>query len=243
MNVPDGDGDGGCGWQQPPRVIVWDIDDTLVLESSFVRSGFLAVEQWLAREHGVQGFFAKAWHAFERGVRGTIFNEALRASSLRVTQELIGELVGVYREHRPQIALLGDACAAIEGARAAGIAMAVITDGPVVMQGNKVRALGLDGVASPCVLAWSEGKALGKPHPSSFERVQQVHGVGGEELVYIADNPVKDFVAPRALGWRTIRVRRRGGLHHEVDSGDDVDVELRDLSDVLARLGVYRTAS
>ena len=32
-------------------------------------------------------------------------------------------------------------------------------------------------------------------------------------FVYVADNPRKDFIAPRALGWRTVRIRRRGGEH------------------------------
>jgi putative hydrolase of the HAD superfamily len=31
--------------------------------------------------------------------------------------------------------------------------------------------------------------------------------------VYVADNPRKDFLAPRALGWRSARVRRPGGEH------------------------------
>lgn len=36
-------------------------------------------------------------------------------------------------------------------------------------------------------------------------------------FVYVADNPGKDFIAPKELGWGAIRVRRPGGLHENVD--------------------------
>ncbi len=62
-------------------------------------------------------------------------------------------------------------------------------------------------------------------------------GSHGADNVYLADNPRKDFVAPRALGWRTVRVRRPESLHVDVDSGEDVDVEVADLSEVACLLG------
>ena len=53
----------------------------------------------------------------------------------------------------------------------------------------------------------------------------------------MADNPAKDFVAPHRLGWRTVRVRRAGGLHADVSSGDDVDVEISGLAELDTALG------
>ena len=32
-------------------------------------------------------------------------------------------------------------------------------------------------------------------------------------FVYVGDNPVKDFVAPNAMGWTTIQIVRDGGIH------------------------------
>lgn len=226
-------------WETAPKVIVWDVDDTLVLERDFARSGFAAVGEWLASERSVAGFYSEAWQAFERGVRGTIFNEALsRLDHPQADTALIKELVRIYREHEPNIHLLGDAEGAIRQAQINDIAMAVITDGPPAMQANKVKALDIEDIADPVVLAWTKGKEFGKPHPSAFVQVQQHLKASGSELVYIADNPMKDFVAPRELGWRTVRVRRRFGLHTDVPSGDDVDCEVTSLTNVLELLGV-----
>ena len=54
----------------------------------------------------------------------------------------------------------------------------------------------------------------------------------------MADNPAKDFVSPRQLGWRTVRIRRTGGLHAEVAGGSDIDVELSCLDELLPVLGI-----
>ncbi len=41
-----------------------------------------------------------------------------------------------------------------------------------------------------------------------------------EQCVYIADNPLKDFIAPAALGWMpSIRVRLAGGLVADLATG------------------------
>jgi putative hydrolase of the HAD superfamily len=87
------------------------------------------------------------------------------------------------------------------------------------------------------VLTEELGAGYGKPHPRAFEVVEARVGTRGADNVYLADNPRKDFGGPRALGWRTVRVRRPGSLHVDVPSGADVDVEVPDLSDLAARLG------
>ena len=207
------------------QVVVFDVDDTLYLERDYVRSGFRAVGDWLASEHGVTGFSDAAWNTFLSGVRGRIFNHALEALGCEQTPELIGQLVKAYREHDPDIALAPDAAVALEEAVKRG-PVSVITDGPVASQERKVRALGLQAVAHPVICTWRAGREFGKPHERAFREVEEATGMSGERLVYVADNPTKDFVAPRALGWRTIRVRRPGGLNTPLPTGDDVDVEL-----------------
>jgi len=57
-------------------VVVFDLDDTLYLERDYVRSGFRAVDAWLA-SRGILGFFGEAWANFENGLRGKAFDRAL----------------------------------------------------------------------------------------------------------------------------------------------------------------------
>ena len=61
-------------------VVVFDLDDTLYLERDYVRSGFRAVDAWLA-SRGILGFFGEAWANFENGLRGKAFDRAPGRSS------------------------------------------------------------------------------------------------------------------------------------------------------------------
>jgi putative hydrolase of the HAD superfamily len=219
------------------EVVVFDVDDTLYLEHDYVRSGFHAVDAWATESLGIHGFEKLAWTAFEDGVRGSIFDAALIGCGLEPTPELIARLVGVYREHTPAIGLLPDAAACL-GALKGRARLAVVSDGPLQSQLAKVRALGLEALVDEIVLTEELGAGFGKPNPRAFELVEERLGAAGGACVYVADNPAKDFDGPAGRGWRTVRIRRAGGLHRDVPNGIAVSAELEDLSALPALLGL-----
>lgn len=212
--------------------VVFDVDDTLYLERDYVRSGFEAVGRWASVHLGLDGVGSAAWEAFCAGRRRTIFDDVLTAQGVR-DPEVVAAMVDVYRRHRPTIALEPDARQCLDELRGRAV-LAVVTDGPRHSQRAKVSALGLPGRTSLVVVTEELGPGRGKPHPLAFEVVEARTGVRAEACTYVADNPTKDFAAPRALGWRTVRVRRPGSLHEGTESGDDVDVEVEDLGCALA---------
>ena len=209
--------------------VVFDLDDTLYLERDYVRSGFAAAGAWAEREWCVQDFAERAWREFQSGRRGDIFNHVLAACGL-CTGEAVAELLRVYRSHLPRISLLPDSVTCLAALRPHA-RLAVISDGPLEAQQKKVLALGLDTAVEMMVLTGLWGQEFWKPHPRAFEYVQQQIGVAPGCCVYIGDNPAKDFVAPRRLGWHTIRVRRLGGLHfeREAPAGCSAEYEVHDL--------------
>lgn len=213
------------------RCVVFDLDDTLFLERDYVRSGLEAVGRWLEEERDVWGFVRVAWSSFEEGIRGHLFDVVLTRLGVDVAPELIAELVAVYRNHRPRIAVLPDAAASLRDLRGR-CSTAVVTDGPAASQRAKVAALGLERLMDHIVLTADLGDGYGKPHPHAFRMVERRSGPRGPACVYVADNPAKDFAGPKQLGWRTVRVRRPEGLHARVPSGTDVDVETDELSDL-----------
>ena len=175
--------------------------------------------RWARDELGVDDLGDRAWAAFEAGVRRTIFDEALAGSGVDVTDDLVPRLVEVYRSHAPTIELLTDARDWLDGL-APHVALAVVTDGPLASQQAKAEALLLSRWADLIVFTETLGPGRGKPHPAAFEQLEREVGLDGDRCAYVADNPAKDFVAPHRLGWRTVRVRRAGGLHAEEPSGD-----------------------
>jgi putative hydrolase of the HAD superfamily len=217
------------------RCVVFDIDDTLYLERDYVRSGFAAIDRVVSERFGAGGFAIQAWELFEQGIRGNTFDLALRACGVEASPADIESLVTAYRQHLPAISLAADAAAclaAIEGK----VAIAAISDGPFDSQHNKALALGLARWCEPVVLTATLGEGKGKPHPAAFQRVEQATGFRGDQCLYLADNPAKDFQGPRGLGWRTIRIRRPLGLHFDVDAPAIWDVEMADLGKVAGLL-------
>lgn len=209
------------------KLIVLDVDDTLYLERDYVRSGFHAV----ARHLGDPGFARVAWAEFEAGTRGNIFDVALAQLPPEVGgRTTVRELVEVYRNHMPEIALCEDAeefRRQVEGRFDLG----VVTDGPAASQNNKITALGLRSWISECVVTGERGDGWPKPSTRGFLYLQEHFGRAGDECVYLADNPAKDFTGPQQLGWHTIRVRRPGGLHKDVPHTPDnpADHDMADL--------------
>lgn len=207
--------------------VVFDIDDTLYLERDYVRSGFAAIE----RLHGLSGFAEAAWQLFLDGARGDTIDRALRVLGVGRGAALIPQLVDTYRRHQPDIGLLPDALRWLEH-HDVGIHLACVTDGPLLSQRAKVRALGLATWFPTIVMTAALGAGYSKPHVRAFQEITRVTGLPPRRHVYVADNPQKDFDGPRQLGWTTIRIRRRGGLHAELATPTLVDHELTDLYDL-----------
>ena len=207
-----------------PFGIVMDLDDTLYLERDYVESGFRAIDAHL-RDLGVEGFAEACRDAAGRGIRGRVFDTAL--ARLDVRDIGVTQLVALYRSHKPRIALAPDARRFLK--RFAGCAKALVSDGPLPAQSAKVEALGLDDLFDAIVLTDRWGREFWKPHERAFRAVEDAFALPASRLVYVADNPAKDFVTPRALGWRTLQVARRNRVHHveasDADHAADAAVE------------------
>jgi len=215
--------------------LVFDVDDTLYLEREYVRSGFNVVDRHLAEQHEVFGFGTAAWTQFQFGVRGTIFDEALRALNVAPRAGLINELVQLYRSHMPSISIDETDVASLQRL-GHDHSLGVITDGPAASQRAKVAALGIDDWSSITIVTDELGRDYWKPHPRSYEMVMEHSGWSPERHVYVADNPTKDFIAPTSLGWTSIRLRQDNQLHSAHPSGCDVHAEIGSLDELEAAL-------
>ena len=193
---------------------VVDIDDTLYLERDYVRSGFCAVGRWLAENRNVKDFFERAWALFESGARGNVFDTVLEDLGI-FDEDLIKQLVNIYRAHYPDISLQDDAMEFLEKHNRDDLA--IISDGYASAQWAKIRALNLEQYVDKIIVTDDWGKEFWKPNPRAYILAQGKRSP--EECVYIADNPLKDFDVPTKLGWApSFRIRRKESLHYKIDT-------------------------
>jgi len=215
-------------------VLIFDLDDTLYLERDFARSGFVAAGAWLEQEVGACGLAELCQKMFEDGQRSRIFDDALETLGLAAEPGLAGLLIELYRTHEPTIALAPDAQRYLASRNGSG---GLITDGLHRTQCAKVRALGLDDKLEFIVYTDALGPGFGKPHSRAFELVEE-WATPDLPLVYIADNPKKDFVTPRARGWGTVQVDRPGRANHFAapDAAHEAHARISSLDDLDACL-------
>ena len=190
--------------------IVFDLDDTLYPEASYARGGLRAAGQWAARELGAPDLVPTLLDLFAKGRRGDVFDAALKQQGVAAEPSVIDRLVAVYRTHTPDLALFEDAAWALTHYGQLG-PLGLLTDGYADVQRAKVSALGIAARFRHVVYTDAlGGRPFWKPSPAGFEAIEQAIPEA-HAFAYIGDNAKKDFVAPNARGWRTVRIVRPAG--------------------------------
>jgi len=204
--------------------VVFDLDDTLYLERDYVQSGFAAAGAWLQRARGIEGLEREASRLFRNGQRHRIFDSALIELGIQPANDLVSRLVHAYRSHYPSIRLEPDACAFIRSHNPG--CLAIVTDGWALAQRRKVSALGLRQSGIETIIYTDDwGRGFWKPHHRAFECVE--HSMPHcSAFLYVADNPAKDFFAPRQRGWLTVQLARPERLHRTSPAGAEYAPDL-----------------
>ena len=217
------------------RALIFDLDDTLYPERSYVLSGFRAVAEWARGNLGVSSdqVMAELVDLHDGGDRGDTFDRWLAKRRLNM-ESLLPKFIEAYRSHSPSIRPFGIVPDMLSRLRAS-FRLGLVTDGYGGVQRLKLAALGLEGFFDAVVFSDDLGREAWKPSPRPFEAAMRALGTPASEAAYVADNPLKDFWGPRSLGMRTIRVRYGDGYHakDEPPSPEHApDVSIDDLSEL-----------
>lgn len=185
--------------------VVFDLDDTLYSEKDYIRSGFKAVAEYLGNSEYAQ----ELWAFFEAGEPAV---DRLLEKIGRTDKK--AECLSIYREHAPEIKLYPCVGEMLSSLKERGIKIGIITDGRPSGQRRKITALGLDRIADDIIITDELGGVqFRKPNDISFRIMQNRWCLPFENMIYVGDNPVKDFQAPRQLGMRTLFFNNVDGLY------------------------------
>ena len=186
------------------QAVIFDLDDTLYGEKEYVRSGFEAVAE---KHPEIDKLGEKLWNAFVNGKPA--FDEVLGNND-----SLKKECLAIYRNQAPNIHFYDGAETLIKMLREKKIKIGVITDGRPEGQRAKIVALGLKKLVDEIIITDELGGAqFRKPCDIAFRIMQKKMNVRFEQMVYVGDNPKKDFVAPNALGMKSIWLKNVDGLY------------------------------
>ena len=153
------------------KAILFDLDDTLYDEKTYVVSGLWAVAEELEVElQTPQDQLAEEMLAIlEDDGRGRVFDVLLKRYGA-YSKKRVKELVGVYRAHQPDITLFPDVSRVLGELRERNYLLGLVTNGLCVMQKRKVGALRIKPYMDAVVYPDKLGSDLWKPHPAGFRK-------------------------------------------------------------------------
>jgi putative hydrolase of the HAD superfamily len=204
-------------------ILVFDLDDTLYSEITYVESGFRAVAGHLHSTYALNG--EDSYHAMmetlKSGGRGKIFDRVLQKYGL-YTQKNLRRCIAEYRAHMPGISMDGEVHKCLQ--RFAGVNKYIVTDGNKMVQAKKVEALKVAPYIEKAFITSRYGLMHAKPSPYCFQRISEMENVPMSEMICVGDNPHKDFVGIKPLGCKTIRINR--GMYKDFFLNADYEADV-----------------
>lgn len=178
--------------------VIFDLDDTLYFEASYVNSGIQHVCAQVKKLYGIDTYDdVQAALAEDKKLDWLSFVCELTGLTSSVKESLLW----MYRLHLPEISLSSVCKKSLHLILSKAYFTGVLTDGRSVTQRLKLSALGLSNL--PVYISEDYGST--KPDPARFKLIQEQHPA--QFYIYVADNIQKDFLGCNPLGWISIGMR------------------------------------
>ena len=191
-------------------IICFDLDDTLYPEIKYVRSGFKAIGFFLNEKRIIdespEQIADSLFQIMNLQGRGKVIDTYLRKLGI-YSKTLVKSCVTIYRKHLPDIKLDKDVVSCLEDLNAQ-FELYLVTDGNLIAQRQKIKALSLERYFKKTIPTHQYGVKCAKPSICVFQKICSWEGVGFSDLVYVGDNPHKDFVNLKKMGTTTIRINQ-----------------------------------
>ena len=205
------------------KAIVFDLDDTIYSEIEYVKSGFDAIADFFCDKE----LSKKLWNLFVKDKKNVYQRYGF-------SKEECDKCIEIYRSHKPNITLSNETKTVLMALKTKGYKLGIITDGRPEGQWNKIHALGLEKIIDKIIITDELGGVeYRKPNPRAFKLIKEHFDLEYNEMVYIGDNPIKDFKAPQQLGMKFCHFHNRKGLYYDEKVARSFDDNLENITELL----------
>lgn len=203
-------------------VLIFDLDDTLYDERTYVESGLYAVAYFGEQKFGwpVKSSLLFMIETLDNMGRGAIFDLWLKEYGA-FSKGLTTKCINVYRHHSPNLHLFKSATELLPCLKEHPLY--IVTDGHKLVQEQKVKSLCLDAHFRHIFITHRYGLQNAKPSTYCFELIKHREKCNWKDMLYVGDNPSKDFVNLNKLKMRTVRVLT--GCHRNIQADDGYDAQ------------------
>ena len=186
------------------KAVLFDLDGTLYDRDRLASALF--PEQYAAFADELTGIsqerFLREVHEMDDhgyGPKDTGYRALVR--SWKLESALAERLLAHFREsYERHCYLTNDVRYTLDELRRRSLRLAVVTNGPSVLQRRKLAALGIDQVFDAILVSEEEG--VRKPDVEIFRRALERCGVAAHEALFVGDHPVADIEGAHNAGLR-----------------------------------------
>jgi putative hydrolase of the HAD superfamily len=219
------------------KAVVFDLDETLYDEFDFVRGGFKAVAKYVKMEFGLDDkkTYSLLIKSFKKYGRGRTFDHVFGNREF-FNPDAVKKMVEVYRSHDVKLKPYEETIPLLKKLKKKYL-IGIITDEQRELQEGKIKALGIKDFFD--LIVFTDDLKAEKPKKDSFEYLLKRLNLKGHEVVYVGDNPEKDFAGARALNIKTVRLMKGYFKNIAVTKKLDADFKIKSLEklpEVLARI-------
>lgn len=183
------------------KAVIFDLDNTLYDENEY----FLKVFKDFSKKHGLDYISIKRLFTDEFRLKSRdIFTDMLILIDY-YSEKNQNELFELYKTINHPLKLYCDAYEIIKFIASMNIKMAVITNGVVAVQKNKVKVLGVQNNIKNIIYARELGVEREKPNPKPFLKALEILNVRPSEALYIGDHPMTDIKGACNVGMNAVR--------------------------------------
>jgi putative hydrolase of the HAD superfamily len=218
--------------------IVFDLDDTLYPSQEYLESGFRAVARYAGEKYGIdpEESYAYMKILYSRYGEREVLARTVCYFSLESTA--IIELVSAFRDHTPALALYPGYRKIIQNL-GDDYTLGLLADGDPDVQGRKIKALRIQRQFHNIIYIGKYNEAKWKPNPFCFTLMARVLGHHPRELVYVADNPLTDFLGATKAGYYTLRVLTGEFKDKNVPMEFEAHRRIKDISEIQDYINEY----
>jgi len=199
------------------KAVIFDLDDTLIPEKQYIESGYRYIAEILSKKLRVspEKIFNDLLSLFNRNPK-YVFDRLLDAYKIDYTSEIIQDIVAGYRNHLPNICFYDDVIPCLRDLKSKDMKLGIITDGYANTQQQKLKAVNAHDYFDEIIITDEFGQEFRKPHPKAFKEMRDRLEIEFKQMVYIGDNPEKDFYISKIYPIKTIRIMRKNYLYEPV---------------------------
>lgn len=193
------------------KAVVFDLDDTLISEKEYIKSGYRHIAEVIGQRFNINKdqVYIDLFQLFRESPHN-VFNRLYEKYQIEYSKEMIIDLVNEYRGHFPDVQYYDDVMQCLNELKVLGVKIGIITDGYAQAQRQKLKAVEADMYFDEIIVTDELGRDYWKPHPKAFEIIKERFGVSFDEMIYVGDNPGKDFYISTIYPIKTVRIFRDG---------------------------------